>query len=382
MDESITFDLNDDGDVVDTTGVEILSDKNGDLQITFFDESISIDELDLDEVISISESELSSISRDIEELIVIEFDTQESLASRISQIADKIENLKKLLLQVPNLPERIRKKIKALLAKLEAELRKTSEEKELTLTPIRRQSVNQAPTPITHQTTSSSEMIKIDLEPEEVREITTRGIENPSFYKHKYKIIIDASTLEKIIFHSKTEALGGETGGVLVGNFDRENNRILVNDYLPLPEGVNRSSTHVQFFPDSWTKLLTQLDELNRQNPYNQKDMLGWFHTHPNLGAFLSSADDVVHSTFVREDHIAIVYDPIREQFLTWQDISHLSPQEREEFRKLGSIPDLNNRYTNKTRTLGVTPSIQIIGTPSPYLKNIIRKLKVTRQQV
>ncbi len=34
MDESITFDLNDDGDVVDTTGVEILSDKNGDLQIT------------------------------------------------------------------------------------------------------------------------------------------------------------------------------------------------------------------------------------------------------------------------------------------------------------------------------------------------------------
>ncbi len=34
MDESITFDLNDDGDVVDTTGVEILSDENGDLQIT------------------------------------------------------------------------------------------------------------------------------------------------------------------------------------------------------------------------------------------------------------------------------------------------------------------------------------------------------------
>lgn len=317
MDESITFDLNDDGDVVDMTGVEILSDENGDLQITFFDEPISIDEVDLDEVISISESELSSISRDIEELIVIEFDTQESLASRISQIADKIENLKKLLLQVPNLPERIRKKIKVLLAKLEAELRKTSEEKELTLTPIRRQSVNQTPTPITHQTTSSSEMIKIDLEPEEVREITTLGIENPNFYKHKYKIIIDASTLEKIIFHSKTEALGGETGGALVGNFDRETNRILVNDYLPLPKGVNRSSTHVEFFPDSWTKLLTQLDEFNRQNPYNQKDMLGWFHTHPNLGAFLSSADDVVHSTFVREDHIAIVYDPIREQFLT-----------------------------------------------------------------
>jgi proteasome lid subunit RPN8/RPN11 len=51
--------------------------------------------------------------------------------------------------------------------------------------------------------------------------------------------------------------------------------------------------------------------------------MVGWFHTHPNLGVFYSGDDVVVHSAaFTLPWHVGLVVDPVRKEacFFGWEN--------------------------------------------------------------
>ena len=49
------------------------------------------------------------------------------------------------------------------------------------------------------------------------------------------------------------------------------------------------------------------------EKKFPDQRILGWFHTHPGYGIFLSSADQFIDNHYFKESfHIAIVIDPTR----------------------------------------------------------------------
>ena len=60
------------------------------------------------------------------------------------------------------------------------------------------------------------------------------------------------------------------------------------------------------FTPEAWEELWAAHD---RECP--DLAVVGWYHTHPGLGVFLSEPDQFIHRHFFTADHqIALVYDP------------------------------------------------------------------------
>jgi len=52
------------------------------------------------------------------------------------------------------------------------------------------------------------------------------------------------------------------------------------------------------------------------QRKYKVKLMVGWFHSHPGYGCFLSDVDlDSQRRYFFRPYHVALVVDPVRREF-------------------------------------------------------------------
>jgi hypothetical protein len=60
---------------------------------------------------------------------------------------------------------------------------------------------------------------------------------------------------------------------------------------------------------DSWEEITRQRDRL-----HPALDIVGWYHTHPDFGIFLSSHDLFIHRHFFAQQlQVAYVIDPIRQ---------------------------------------------------------------------
>jgi proteasome lid subunit RPN8/RPN11 len=98
--------------------------------------------------------------------------------------------------------------------------------------------------------------------------------------------------------HMKTEVCG-----VLIGEVrDRD---IHVQASI---EGLNASQagTHVTFTQDTWEHVYKIKDK-----DYPEDRIVGWYHSHPGFGVFLSDHDTFIHKNFFSsENQIAWVYDP------------------------------------------------------------------------
>ncbi len=74
-------------------------------------------------------------------------------------------------------------------------------------------------------------------------------------------------------------------------------------------EGNEGSPVHVMF--KSSEALLEGLTVR-----YPQKSLVGWYHSHPGLGCFLSPTDQEAHRTGFGDPHsLALVVDPLRRSF-------------------------------------------------------------------
>lgn len=103
--------------------------------------------------------------------------------------------------------------------------------------------------------------------------------------------------------------LDNEVGGWLVGKHrtDIATNQeyVVIEKILPAHK-TNYSSTHFTFTQDSMVELHQVLD-----NDYPTKELLGWYHTHPKMGVFLSGWDEWLHRNFFPEIwRIALVIEP------------------------------------------------------------------------
>jgi proteasome lid subunit RPN8/RPN11 len=94
-----------------------------------------------------------------------------------------------------------------------------------------------------------------------------------------------------------------EVCGVLIGKNDDD--RTLVEACIP---GVNaaQGGTHVTFTQDTWEHIYKIKD---REFPDDK--IVGWYHSHPGFGVFLSEHDLFIQENFFSGPHqIAWVYDP------------------------------------------------------------------------
>lgn len=148
-----------------------------------------------------------------------------------------------------------------------------------------------------------------DLLPQNILQIGSRDDEDKTIYIYQsvYKEIHDFTK-------DKTE---NESGGVLVGNvvdaFGKTN--IIIKGFIEA-KFCEATPTTLKFTHETW-------DYINdiREEQFENQVILGWIHTHPNFGIFLSEYDKFIHQNFFNEEfQTAYVVDPIQhiEGFYIW----------------------------------------------------------------
>lgn len=129
-------------------------------------------------------------------------------------------------------------------------------------------------------------------------------------------VLMHQTAILQIVAHSRSNT-NCELGGALLGHAFRYKKGLVVEVKAALPAtSADHGPVHFTFSADSWSKL-----HVDRAAHYSNLDIIGWFHTHPDLGVFYSSDDVVVHSAaFTLPWHVGLVVDPVRDEasFFGW----------------------------------------------------------------
>ena len=135
----------------------------------------------------------------------------------------------------------------------------------------------------------------------------------------RVKIFFAQSAYKKCIEHTESD-VDHEVGGVLIGEVRVDpmcpRPYIVIQDILPA-QYTDSSQTHVTFTQNTLVHLNRELEE-----HFPGKRIVGWYHTHPRLGVFLSSHDTWLHRNFFNDPtHVALVVDPYFRHagFFCWQ---------------------------------------------------------------
>jgi proteasome lid subunit RPN8/RPN11 len=122
---------------------------------------------------------------------------------------------------------------------------------------------------------------------------------------YSFRVFVEEAILDRIDEESSKEH---EVGGVLVGELLADDSGVYLHvDALVGAEHASETSTEVTFTHETWTHISHTMDT---QHP--GKQIVGWYHTHPGFGIFLSDQDKFIHRNFFSEPHqIALVYDPV-----------------------------------------------------------------------
>jgi proteasome lid subunit RPN8/RPN11 len=131
------------------------------------------------------------------------------------------------------------------------------------------------------------------------------------------QVVIRQSALNQIHRHGKstTEV---EVCGVLVGDLYRDERGPFV--YVEACILGTRAASHsaqVTFTAETWTDIQMTLDK-----EYAGRRIVGWYHTHPGFGIFLSAMDMFIHENFFNGcDQLALVFDPLQaeEGLFVWR---------------------------------------------------------------
>jgi proteasome lid subunit RPN8/RPN11 len=117
---------------------------------------------------------------------------------------------------------------------------------------------------------------------------------------------LDGAAREQVYSHVFGNA-DREVGGVLVGRVAHEGSVPLVTASIAAISADEHRST-LTFTQDAWEHVHRVLE---RDHPDDQ--IVGWYHSHPGFGIFLSEDDLFIHRNFFSgSSQIALVVDPLR----------------------------------------------------------------------
>ena len=131
-----------------------------------------------------------------------------------------------------------------------------------------------------------------------------------TLYRDGAVVVIREAVLEAILEFSEQD-LTRERGGFLLGQvYEQEPLYVVVRHFHPALEAQG-SLASLTFTHDTWATLTREI-EAN----FPTESLLGWQHTHPGLGVFLSGYDLFIQKNFFAQPwQIALVVDPRRQEF-------------------------------------------------------------------
>lgn len=122
-------------------------------------------------------------------------------------------------------------------------------------------------------------------------------------------VFVDLDAFRDMELHALSNT-NVELGGVLLGGQHEDENGnpfVLVTDSLRA-EHYESTKGSFKFTHDTWSKITRQRDEFP-----DDMQMVGWYHTHPDWGVFLSGMDMFICDNFFnRPLDLALVIDPCR----------------------------------------------------------------------
>jgi proteasome lid subunit RPN8/RPN11 len=143
------------------------------------------------------------------------------------------------------------------------------------------------------------------------------GVAIGTIHERAYRILIAESVLEEILDYSERD-VQREAGGFLIGaGCTTPRRQVEVRYFLPAIEARSRFAS-LMFTHDTWAAMTREV-----QRQYPDHSVLGWHHTHPGFGVFLSAYDVFIQRHFFSEPwQIALVVDPQRRElgFFQWLD--------------------------------------------------------------
>lgn len=134
-------------------------------------------------------------------------------------------------------------------------------------------------------------------------------VEVESMREGELPVFVDLDAMRDMEVHAQSDT-SVELGGVLLGGQyeDEDGNPfVLIVDSLRAKHYEN-SKGSFKFTHDTWSEITRQRDEFP-----DDLQMVGWYHTHPDWGVFLSGMDMFICDNFFNKElDVALVIDPCR----------------------------------------------------------------------
>ena len=136
-------------------------------------------------------------------------------------------------------------------------------------------------------------------------------------YTSSVQIAFKPGTIQQIFAQARAH-ISEEVAGILLGNIYEENERFFVVVHQVLEARYTfTGAASVTFTDKTWLDLL-------QQRSASSFPVVGWYHSHPGFGIFLSSSDEFIQRSFFsnRLWYIALVVDPIAEEWgaFAWEE--------------------------------------------------------------
>lgn len=148
---------------------------------------------------------------------------------------------------------------------------------------------------------------ELDIHRIEAAQYPHRSLEGITGRKDHFEAVIRRATLNEIHRHGKATP-EVEICGVLIGNVYRDaSGPYLFIEACIRGDAADNHAAQVTFKAETWRKIQEVMD---RDFPDGR--IVGWYHTHPGFGIFLSGMDLFIQDNFFNLPwQVAFVYDPV-----------------------------------------------------------------------
>lgn len=131
---------------------------------------------------------------------------------------------------------------------------------------------------------------------------TTPKTKGPEEQPKSPRVEFASEVLQQIRQHARS-SMRAEICGVLIGDAVGGVTRVTARI---AGEGASQGGAHVTFTQDTWEHIYKVKDA-----EFPSQSIVGWYHSHPGFGIFLSDYDLFIHENFFTAPHqVAWVFDP------------------------------------------------------------------------
>ncbi len=139
----------------------------------------------------------------------------------------------------------------------------------------------------------------------------------PVHPKADFRFYMTEAVHKRIQDHAKAD-VSVEICGVLVGRWEKDPHGpyAKVSECIRCDQATSKFA-EVTFTHESWWQINKEMD-----SKYADLRIIGWYHSHPDFGIFLSDRDVFIHENFFSgPGQVAYVVDPVRdlEGVFVWQ---------------------------------------------------------------